>query len=110
MASETFKKWQKETARREKQQKKTARRMERRNERANAGNKLGEEKPAGLVSRAEPIELVHISQPKYFSSSARPRNPKRKSKITLYTPVRIGEVFPTIPVTSAGVMNRLILN
>lgn len=37
MASETFKKRQKEAARREKQQKKLARRSERRNEKATAG-------------------------------------------------------------------------
>jgi hypothetical protein len=38
MASETFKKRQKETARREKRLKKAARLMERRNEKAKAGN------------------------------------------------------------------------
>jgi hypothetical protein len=40
MAGETFKKRQKETARREKKQKKAARLMERRNEKAKAGTKL----------------------------------------------------------------------
>jgi hypothetical protein len=45
MASETFKKRQKETARREKKQKKAARLMERRNQKAKAGNKLQEEIP-----------------------------------------------------------------
>jgi hypothetical protein len=45
MASETFKKRQKETARREKKQKKAARLMERRIEKAKAGSKLEEEKP-----------------------------------------------------------------
>lgn len=111
MIDETFTKRPKEMARREKQQKKAGRLMERRNERAKAGNKLGEEKPkaAGLISRAEPTELMQISKPRYFSCSIRPGNPKRKSEITLYTPVRMGEVFfPTTPATSAGVMNGLI--
>jgi hypothetical protein len=43
MASETFKKRQKETARREKRLRKAARLMERRNEKAKAGTKLEEE-------------------------------------------------------------------
>lgn len=87
MASETFNKRQKETARREKQQKKAAGLIERRNERSNAGNKLEEEKPkaAGLVSRAEPIEPMQISKPIYFCCSISPRNLKGKSEITLYT-------------------------
>jgi hypothetical protein len=45
MASETFKKRQKETARREKKQKKAARLMERRNEKAKTDTKLEEEMP-----------------------------------------------------------------
>lgn len=45
MASETFKKRQKETARREKKQKKAARLMERRNEKAKTGSKLEAENP-----------------------------------------------------------------
>ena len=45
MASETFKKRQKETARRERKQKKAARLMERRNEKAKAVTKLAEEIP-----------------------------------------------------------------
>ena len=44
MATETFKKRQKEIARREKKQKKAARLMERRTERAKAGTQLAEEK------------------------------------------------------------------
>jgi hypothetical protein len=43
MASETFKKRQKEAARREKKQKKAARLMERRTEKAKADTQLGEE-------------------------------------------------------------------
>ena len=45
MASETFKKRQKEAARREKQLKKVARRMERRNEKAMTESKAGRENP-----------------------------------------------------------------
>ena len=45
MASETFKKRQKEMARREKKQKKAARLMERRNEKTKTGTNLEEEKP-----------------------------------------------------------------
>ena len=45
MASETFKKRQKELARREKQQKKAARRMERRSEKARTESKVQRENP-----------------------------------------------------------------
>ena len=45
MASETFKKRQKEAARREKQQKKAARRMERRNEKARTESRIQGENP-----------------------------------------------------------------
>jgi hypothetical protein len=45
MGSETFKKRQKEMARREKQKKKFARRMERRNEKARTANTLQQEEP-----------------------------------------------------------------
>jgi hypothetical protein len=50
MASETFKKRQKEMARKEKQQKKAARRMERRDEKARTESKVDGENP----SPAEP--------------------------------------------------------
>jgi hypothetical protein len=49
MASETFKKRQKEVARKEKQQKKFARRMERKDEKA---------RTAGNPERADPPELA----------------------------------------------------
>lgn len=51
MGNETFKKRQKESARREKQQKKAARRMERRTDRARAGEQPQGENPhiAGIV-------------------------------------------------------------
>jgi len=59
MASETFKKRQKESARREKQHKKAARRMERRNEKARNGTKVSGANPdtAGSVSRRGPTIL-----------------------------------------------------
>jgi hypothetical protein len=59
MASETFKKRQKELARREKQQKKAARRMDRRNERASAESNVQKENPNGdiVVSRHGPTIL-----------------------------------------------------
>ena len=54
MASETFKKRQKETARREKKQKKAARLMERRNEKAKVGTEREEENP-------NPAELIEMA-------------------------------------------------
>jgi len=45
MASETFKKRQKETARREKQQKKFARRLERKNDKGRTETESGAENP-----------------------------------------------------------------
>ena len=45
MASETFKKRQKETARREKQRQKLARRLERKSEKARAESKIEEGNP-----------------------------------------------------------------
>ena len=56
MSSETFKKRQKEVARREKQQQKAARRMERRNEKARAESKAQEE-------TLEIVESVDRPQP-----------------------------------------------
>jgi len=62
MGNETFKKRQKEAARREKRQKKTARRMERRSETAKAEKRLPEENPhiAGMDSRPEPQNLQKL--------------------------------------------------
>jgi hypothetical protein len=59
MASETFKKRQKDMARREKQQKKAARRMERRNEKARNGTEVSGADPntAESVSRRGPTIL-----------------------------------------------------
>jgi hypothetical protein len=59
MASETFKKRQKEMARREKQKQKFARRMERKHEKATDTDKsqLGEEDPQSAEPLAEPTLL-----------------------------------------------------
>ena len=59
MASETFKKRQKEAARREKQQKKAARRMERRHEKGTSEGTVSGENPntAESVSRRGPTIL-----------------------------------------------------
>jgi len=54
MASETFKKRQKEAARRERQLKKVARRMERRNEKA-----MTERKVEGENSKMADHEFIH---------------------------------------------------
>lgn len=56
MGNETFKKRQKEVARREKHQKKVALRMERRSERASAGERHQGEDPdiAGIVPGPQP--------------------------------------------------------
>ena len=54
MASETFKKRQKEMARREKQQKKAARKLERKSEKARTESKI-EEKNPGLAQ----LDLQH---------------------------------------------------
>jgi hypothetical protein len=85
MASETFKKRQKETARREKKQKKAARLMERRNQKASAGPDRQEDKREPAVPTTAPQESTKITDPKYFGSPTRPRDPKKKSEITLYT-------------------------
>jgi hypothetical protein len=85
MASETFKKRQKETARREKRLKKAARLMERRNQKASANTDRQEDtrKPAGPPTPSK--ESTKIANPKYFGSPILPRDPKKKSDITLYT-------------------------
>jgi len=50
MASETFKKRQKEAARREKKHQKAARRMERKSEKARTDNKIEEDNPNPMES------------------------------------------------------------
>lgn len=81
MASETFKKRQKEAARREKKQKKAARLAERRNKTEKTGDKLQQEKP----NSDDPLfQLETKGKPIYFSRVATPIDPKKKSEITLY--------------------------
>jgi hypothetical protein len=84
MASETFKKRQKEMARREKKQKKAARLMERRNQKGNAGSDRQNDKQEPTEPTTEPKEST-TGNPKYFGSSTRLRDPRKKSEITLYT-------------------------
>jgi hypothetical protein len=57
MSTETFKKRQKEMARREKQQKKIARRLERRNEKAKFENRVDNETVAQPTLPLEPTNL-----------------------------------------------------
>jgi hypothetical protein len=71
MASETFKKRQKEAARREKKQKKAARLAERKNTKEKTGNELQEEKPKTEVSQLEPTR-----KPIYLVAQRRPEIPK----------------------------------
>jgi hypothetical protein len=85
MASETFKKRQKETARREKRLKKAARLMERRNQKASVGTDLQEDKPEPAGPTTAPKESTKNANPKYFGSRITPRDPRKKSEITLYT-------------------------
>jgi hypothetical protein len=77
MGNDTFKKRQKEHARREKREKKAARLMERRNERTKTESEPQEKNPQ-TDSRGEPKGT------QYFTSAARPRDPKKKSEITLH--------------------------
>jgi hypothetical protein len=71
----------KEAAGRMKRQKEAARLTERKNKTQTTGNNLQEEesKTAGSVFRLKPK-----GNPKYFTSASRPRDPKKKSEITLY--------------------------
>jgi hypothetical protein len=59
MASETFKKRQKETARREKKLKKAARLMERRNQKATAGTDRRDDKQESAGATIEPKESAN---------------------------------------------------
>ena len=57
-----------------------------RNERAKTERKVQEEEPktAESVPRPEPKELIQFGRPKYLSCLIRPRDPKKKTEITLY--------------------------
>jgi hypothetical protein len=70
MGNETFKK----------RQKKATRLSERRNQRANTDSELQEEP----TTAPQPKELAKIGGPKYFSCLIRPKDPRKKSEITLY--------------------------
>jgi hypothetical protein len=81
MANETQKKREKELARRDKRQKKAARRLERRDEKT---------KPIGEAdSLLKPKEATTFGNPKYLGCSRGPRNPRKKSEITLYAAKKI---------------------
>jgi hypothetical protein len=77
MGNETFKKRQRERARREKREKKAARLTERRNERTKTESEPQEENPQTADFQHEP------KRTQYFTSAAKPRDPKKKSEITL---------------------------
>lgn len=81
MASETYKKRQKELARREKKQKKAARLAERRNKTEKTGDNPQEEKPN---PEERTFQLEPKGKPLYFTRTATPGYVKRKSAITLY--------------------------
>lgn len=81
MAKETFRTRRNKPAGCKKEQKKQARMIEQDSEKTVTGTFAHEK------SRAVgfPLRLVPRSKPKYFRSSVRPRDPKRKSEITLHT-------------------------
>jgi hypothetical protein len=81
MAKETFRTRRNKLAGRKKQHETPDRRIEQENKKAVTGDKIEVEKakPSGCVLRPEPR-----GKPRYFSSSVRPRDPKRKSEITLH--------------------------
>ena len=81
MASETYKKIQKEAARREKKQEKLSRLAERRNTREKTGNKPPQEK---LATEKPRLQLVPKRKLIYFTRTVMPADPNRKSKVTLY--------------------------
>jgi predicted AAA+ superfamily ATPase len=80
MSNETFKKRQKERARREKREKKAARLMERRNERAKTASDPQQE----TAKTADSVSRIESKGTQYFTSAARPRDPNKKSEITLH--------------------------
>ena len=55
---------------------------------ANAGSVLQEENSKTAEARPKPNGSKNIGRPKYFSSLIRPKNPRRKSEITLYACLR----------------------
>ena len=81
MASETYKKRQKELARREKKQKTAARLAERRNKTEKTGDNPQEEKPN---PEERMFQLEPRGNPIYFGRTATPGDAKRKPAITLH--------------------------
>jgi hypothetical protein len=61
--------------------KKAACLSERSNQKATTDNELRGEKPTTVL---HPEESTRIGNPRYFSCSIRPRDPRKKSEITLY--------------------------
>jgi hypothetical protein len=82
MASETYKKRQKEAARREKEQEKVSRLTERRNTREKTGNKPPQEK---LDTEKPRLQLVPKRKLFYFTRTEMLAEPNRKSRVTLYS-------------------------
>jgi hypothetical protein len=62
--------------------------MERINQRAKAGSGLEEQNSKTAESRSAPNDFTKIGNPKYFSCSIRPKDPRKKSEITLYACLR----------------------
>jgi hypothetical protein len=89
MANETQKKRQKELARRERRQKKAARLLERRKEETKPVGALQEQKPESADSLLEAKAATKFGSPKYVSCSRGPRNPRKKSEVTLYAAKKI---------------------
>ena len=59
-----------------------------REQRHKNGDRLWEGMHQTAEARAKPNGSKNIGRPKYFSSLIRPKNPRRKSEITLYACLR----------------------
>jgi hypothetical protein len=81
MATEIFKKGQKEAVRREKKQEKLARLEGRRNTREKTGNRPPQEK---LVTEKPRLQLVPKRKLFYFTRTVMLADANRKSRVTLY--------------------------
>jgi hypothetical protein len=81
MASETYKKRQKEAAQREKKQEKVSRLAERRNTREKTGNKPRQKK---LDTEKPRLQLVPKRKLFYFTRTVTLAEPNRKSTVALY--------------------------
>jgi hypothetical protein len=65
--------------------KKAACLSEQSNQRATTDNELRGEKPTTVL---HPEESTRIGNPRYFSCSIRPKDPRKKSEVTLYARLR----------------------